>query len=121
MGSPSTGMGAGPPDWAKGAWAMPWWGQQAPNTGAAMMQQQGMGGYPGQGQPMPSQPMPQQAPTPPMSQQMPQQGQMPGDRLWNQGGFMPNWFQGNTGMQPSGQAYDQWSNSLRSLFGSSGG
>jgi hypothetical protein len=40
MGTPQTGMGLQAPGWATGDWAMPWWGQQAPNVGAAMLQQQ---------------------------------------------------------------------------------
>ena len=45
MGSHQTGIGTGAPAWAQGDFAMPWWGQQAPNTGAAMMQQQDPVGY----------------------------------------------------------------------------
>jgi hypothetical protein len=39
MGTAVTGQGVTAPGWATGDWAMPWWGQQAPNVGAAMMQQ----------------------------------------------------------------------------------
>jgi hypothetical protein len=45
MGSVAAGQGLGPPAWAKGDWEMPWWGQQAPNVGAAMMQQQNPQAY----------------------------------------------------------------------------
>lgn len=40
MGTAVTGQGLQAPSWAQGDWAMPWWGQQAPNVGAAMLQQQ---------------------------------------------------------------------------------
>jgi hypothetical protein len=45
MGTPQTGVGTGAPAWAQGDFAMPWWGQQAPNVGAAMLQQQDPSGY----------------------------------------------------------------------------
>jgi hypothetical protein len=38
MGSTAAGMGTGPPAWAQGHFAMPWWGQAAPNVGQAIMQ-----------------------------------------------------------------------------------
>jgi hypothetical protein len=66
MGSPSTGQGLAPPDWMRGPFAMPSWGQQAPNVGAAMLQQHGGGGYPGGGQQLP------QGPPLPQGQQLPQ-------------------------------------------------
>jgi len=50
MGTPETGTGVTPPSWAQGDWAMPWWGKQAPNVGAAIMQQaSGAGGGGGGG------------------------------------------------------------------------
>lgn len=58
MGTAVTGQGVTAPGWAQGDWAMPWWGQQAPNVGAAMMQQAGQGQYA----------KPEQAPAPAPSQ-----------------------------------------------------
>jgi hypothetical protein len=41
MGTEATGKGLAPPSWMQGdVWGAPWWGQQAPNVGAAMLQQQ---------------------------------------------------------------------------------
>jgi hypothetical protein len=45
MGTPETGQGLTPPGWAQNDWSMDWWGKQAPNVGAAMLQQQGWGPY----------------------------------------------------------------------------
>ena len=45
MGTAVTGQGLQAPSWAQGDWAMPWWGQQAPNVGAAMMQAAQQGPY----------------------------------------------------------------------------
>lgn len=45
MGTKVTGQGLNAPGWMQGDWAMPAWGQQAPNVGAAMMQQAQMGQY----------------------------------------------------------------------------
>lgn len=49
MGTPATGQGNGAPDWMSGFFDAPWWGQQAPNIGAAMLQEQGWGPYGDQG------------------------------------------------------------------------
>ena len=47
MGTPATGQGLTPPAWAAqgSPFAMDWWGKQAPNVGAALLQQQGFGQY----------------------------------------------------------------------------
>lgn len=39
MGTPQTGQGLTPPDWMQGDWAMPAWGKEAPNVGAALLMQ----------------------------------------------------------------------------------
>lgn len=45
MGTPATGQGLTPPAWAAqgSPFAMDWWGQQAPNVGAALLQQEKWG------------------------------------------------------------------------------
>ncbi len=47
MGTPGTGQGLQQPAWANTPWfdMSGWWGQQAPNVGMALMQQQGQGPY----------------------------------------------------------------------------
>lgn len=39
LGRAATGNGLAAPEWATNWFAMPWWGQPAPNVGAAIMQQ----------------------------------------------------------------------------------
>jgi hypothetical protein len=51
MGSTIAGKGLAPPNWMTGAFAAPWWGQQAPNVGAAMLQQLDPQAYARLGQP----------------------------------------------------------------------
>jgi hypothetical protein len=73
-------------------WGAPWWGQQAPNVGAAMMQQQDPEAYARMqamqyGQPAPPPPPPPQRN--PYQQFQPQQEYPSGREYWgdNYGGF----------------------------------
>jgi hypothetical protein len=70
IGSASTGIGTGAPDWAQGAWAMPWWGQSAPQTGQAILQAQQQGAY------APMAPAPAQAAPAPAPAATPEQTQL---------------------------------------------
>jgi hypothetical protein len=100
MGSPATGQGLAAPNWATGDWAMPWWGQQAPNVGAAMMQQQNPQAYAQMQAPPP-------APAPaPAAAQAPVRPQMSRRRFGK--GPMSADNDGRLGFDPG--MYTQWNN-----------
>jgi hypothetical protein len=90
MGTAATGIGTQAPSWMQGDWAAPWWGQQAPNVGAAMMQQQDPAAYAAQmGQGNVAQPQVQaQAQQAPQGRQTPLRGKAGRLQMLQQRGLM---------------------------------